>query len=317
MMDESMKVDNMERRPRPGEIYRHFKGRLYQVITVAKHTETGEELVIYQALYGDFGIYARPLSMFVSEVDREKYPNATQRYRFEKMERVGTFLSMNAEDEVACDAPDKPGAERGHEADHEKPAEAKRDPDLAELNVEYLRAKNDAVQKGSRAANAPKSGIELAGGKFSAEHMQRVVKETGQAAPKKDQQPTREAKAGQKAEANREVLRQMEPEKPAVRDVTRAEASHRPGREKFAKRKPEPEKSDINPKLMAFLETESFEERYKILSTMRDEVDDTMIDTMAVVMDAVIPDGDIATRYDDLRHVIRTRQKYEFPNRLR
>lgn len=78
----------MRENPKPFEQYMHFKGKKYQIIAVARHSENDEKYVVYQQLYAPFEVYVRPLDMFMSKVDTQKYPNVEQTYRFEKIDNA-------------------------------------------------------------------------------------------------------------------------------------------------------------------------------------------------------------------------------------
>ena len=207
----------MNRIPKPGEIYRHFKNKLYQIVAIARHSETKELLVIYQALYEDFGVYARPLEMFISEVDHEKYPEVTQQYRFELI----------------------------RSADFQQEQQMK----------------------------------ELVGG---------------------------ETVVNAEPVINAETVVNAEP----VADAKSVASSVPCDRGDSAEELPDP-------RLLAFLDADTMEEKYNLLVSIGNNITDKLIDDMAVVMDVVIPEGDVLERFAQLKYAIRTRQRYEYSNRLR
>lgn len=106
--------------PSPGQIYRHFKGNLYRIVTLAEDSETGNMLVIYQALYGKYKVYARPLSMFVERLDKRQYPDAEADFRFELQKELIEVPSsaefFERETDWAENTPEpEPAVERGTE----------------------------------------------------------------------------------------------------------------------------------------------------------------------------------------------------------
>ncbi len=89
-----------------GRVYRHFKNKYYLVVGEALHSETDEKYVVYKQLYGEGLVYIRPYDMFLSEVDRDKYPDAEQKYRFECINGSAEEPEEDAGTEVKGDPED-------------------------------------------------------------------------------------------------------------------------------------------------------------------------------------------------------------------
>lgn len=204
----------MRPNPKPQEIYRHFKGNIYQIITLARHSESGVKMVVYQQLYAPFEVYVRPLEMFMSKIDTRKYPNEKQMYRFERLDIRG--------EEAA--AP------------------------LKETSVQTL---NRILSRG-----------------------------------KKEQEPAPETEAVQSA--------------PATNIQTPAAADG----------------DALDEGVLEFLDADTYEKKLQILSMLHPRITDAMIDTMAVSLDTEVKEGDIETRYNEIRSCLLTMERFEC-NRLR
>ncbi|WP_051199678.1 DUF1653 domain-containing protein [Butyrivibrio fibrisolvens] len=243
-------------RPLPQQIYRHFKGNLYQVLTIAIHSETREELVIYQALYGDYKVYARPLSMFTSPVDRLKYPDARQKMRFELVNPL-SLSDQGKEDEESLKRPEK------HDT--------------------VILGSHDTLS-GSKATGSPDISRS-----DDTESMD-TVKSSFVVRPEKKQ------------ELNINI--QKEPEEKASASGTDSY---------FMNKTIEDEADELNldPNVVAFLDSDSAKARLQILEKIRPIVTDDMIDIMAMAIDVEVEPGDVYDRLADLRNCLDTIARFE------
>ena len=204
---------------RQGQFYRHFKGGLYQIMAIATHSETKEKMVVYQALYGDYGVYVRPYEMFVSEVDHKKYPQVKQVYRFTQVhpeeENVQAKVESEAEESAAT------------------PVEA------------------------SQPVEAPVQEISAM----------------------KDEDPVQE-----------------QPVEASVQ---------------------EPQADGINPILLEFLDADTLEEKMHIMTFYRNQMDETLLNSIAISLDLVVDKKGVQETYDEIMNCLSMMKHFECTNRFR
>lgn len=279
--------------PKPHEIYKHFKGNLYQIVAIAQHSETDELLVVYQALYGDFRTYARPLDMFTDRVDKVKYPEAEQEFRFE-LQGAGSLASCG--DGGSSEKENQGFGKRESVSESREPASGSREP-VSESRESVFGSREPVSE-----SRKPVSGS------------RESVSESGQ----RDAEAGRQVSEAQTESGNRGTAA-------ATETVTATQTVTATGTDTAVGTAAAPEgqaseagELNLDPLVLEFLDADSYGQRLNILAGLHHRITDEMITVMALSCDIEVEEGDTEVRYSSLRNCLLTLEKYECdrPRRL-
>lgn len=294
----------MNRIPKPGELYRHYTGEVYQILTVAKHSETDERLVVFQAMYGTFDTYASPLSLFISEVDHQKYPRVKQQYWFDQIKKTQLAQEPLMSEQQTAD--ETSGTVEGRIQQQEIDGKFK------EPETRLPRGIEGRI---GAAGETNQQEINIAGQAAEAHVNQPKAEQPKIKATVKTVERPYTCSPAESKRAFREEGRKSEDIESSYLQRRRRQIADRESRrEQFLKPKKQESATDelrANPCLLKFLDADTYEAKYQVLTEIQDEMTDRLIDDMAVVLDVVIPEGPLNDRYYQLRNIILTRQKYE------
>ena len=271
----------MRQNPKALEVYRHFKGKYYQIIAMAMHTETREDLVIYRPLYDNQGIYARPLNMFMSEVDHEKYPEVKQQYRFELVD-----------------------------FDQMQPNEIKTDGIMSgEIKTDENKTSETKINKVESSAGE----TETMGRKAQYESQQNEPRqnESHQSELRQNEPRQNESQQNELCQNEPSQYESQQNEFPQE-DMQQHRDSYGGGRSAEVRPKREHKEYDV----MDFLDADTYEHKLEILRLLRNKLDDNMVNTIAASLDLEPKGSSIDEQYEDIKYCLMTLEKYEC-NRLR
>lgn len=301
--------------PKTGELYQDFTNKVYQVIAVAVHAETGEHMVIYQAMSGDYGVYARSLRQFMAGDDKQPL--------FQKIERAGCQPGNTEEARTGYQPENAERSRAGYQSENvqefgidwqlEEGQQGNRMHSEAEAESVYRPGQQSA--NGWKRERQPADGWkqeQQSGNSRKQEQrpgfVSKIESRPRTQSPAESRRALRQGASEASGEGScyyEKRRRQME-EREQRREMFRKSERHESATEELR----------ANPCLMKFLEADTYEEKFHVLNEIQNDMTDRLIDDIAVVLDVVIPEGALNDRFQQLRNIVLTRQKYE-TNRFR